>query len=242
MAVRIGTSGWSYDHWQNIVYPEGTSGTKRLDFYLQRFDTVELNSSYYHWPRDETFASWQRRLPEGFAMVVKAPRGLTHSKKLYEPEVWLERIERGIRKLGDRFAALLVQLPPSLSCDLPRLHYFLEKSPRWLQLAIEFRHDSWHNEAIFQMLETYNAAYCITSGAGLPCILRATSRLVYLRFHGPDQRHLYAGSYSENDLRWWADRIHEWQAQGRDVVAYFNNDGHGYAVYNAETLRWLVNG
>src|ERR671915_522459 len=102
MAVYIGTSGWSYDHWQGVLYPHGVPQRARLDYYLARYRTVEVNSSYYHWPRDATFTGWRERLPEGFRMTVKAPRGLTHSKRLLEPEVWLERIERGLRCLGDR--------------------------------------------------------------------------------------------------------------------------------------------
>jgi uncharacterized protein YecE (DUF72 family) len=82
----------------------------------------------------------------------------------------------------------------------------------------------------------------VTSGAGLPCVLRATSRLVYVRMHGPDDEHLYAGSYSDDSMRWWADRIGEWQDQGRDVLVYFNNDGEGNAVRNAWTLKGLLSG
>ena len=80
------------------------------------------------------------------------------------------------------------------------------------------------------------------SGAHLPCVIRATARFVYVRLHGPDREHLYAGSYSDDDLRWWADRVREWASQGRDVYAYFNNDGFGHAVRNAATLRWMVGG
>jgi uncharacterized protein YecE (DUF72 family) len=93
---------------------------------------------------------------------------------------------------------------------------------------------------VFALLERHGAAYCVMSGAGLPCVLRATAPFVYVRLHGPDPAHLYAGSYPDADLRWWADRVGEWTAQGRDVYAYFNNDGYGHAVRNAETLRALL--
>ena len=89
------------------------------------------------------------------------------------------------------------------------------------------------------MLEHHNIAYCVMSGAQLPCVLRATAPFVYVRLHGPDPHHLYAGSYSNADLTWWADRLREWDAAGKDVFAYFNNDGHGNAVRNAITLRQL---
>jgi len=238
--VYIGTSGWSYDHWQGIVYPHGAPQRQRLDYYLQRYDTVEVNSSYYHWPRDGTFEGWRARLPEGFRMTIKAPRGLTHARRLNAPEVWLERIERGLRALGDRLGIFLVQLPPAFECDYDRLEYFLQKTPSWIQTAVEFRNETWHREEIYGLLEQHGAAYCVMSGARLPCVLRATAPFVYVRLHGPDPNHLYGGSYSVEDMRWWAERIREWEAQGRDVWAYFNNDWEGNAVRNADTLRALL--
>jgi uncharacterized protein YecE (DUF72 family) len=107
-------------------------------------------------------------------------------------------------------------------------------------VAVEMRHPSWHQEATFQLLDDFGTSYCVMSGARLPCVLRATSRLVYVRLHGPDRGALYSGSYSEDDLRWWADRTREWEAQGREVFAYFNNDGGGNAVRNADRLRELL--
>lgn len=102
------------------------------------------------------------------------------------------------------------------------------------------RHSSWHREATFELLERRHAAYCVMSGAGLPCVLRATSGMVYERLHGPDDATLYGGSYSDDDLRWWADRAREWEAQSREVFVYFNNDGGGNAVRNADQLRELL--
>lgn len=239
-ACYIGTSGWSYDHWDNVLYPAGTPSRDRLGYYVRRFNTVELNASFYRWPREASFASWRRRLPHGFAFSVKAPRGLTHAKKLYSPEVWIERIVRCWHELGDKRAVLLVQLPPGMERDEARLDYFLSSLPPWMRVAVEFRHPSWHDDAVFALLERHGAAYCVMSGAGLTCVLRATAEFVYVRMHGPDHDHLYGGSYSDNDLRWWADRIREWQGQWKDVYVYFNNDGGGNAVRNAETLRWIL--
>jgi uncharacterized protein YecE (DUF72 family) len=241
MAIHIGTSGWSYDHWEGVLYPHGTKGPGRLDYYVARFATVEVNSSYYHWPRDATFAGWHARLPHGFRMVVKAPRGLTHAKRLFEPEVWLERIARGQHHLRAKRGPLLVQLPPQMEQDQERLAYFLGQVPSWIQVAVEFRHASWHTNETFALLERFGAAYCVMSGAHLPCVLRATAPFVYVRLHGPDPNYLYGGSYSNDDLRWWAERIREWHdGQGRDVWAYFNNDGDGNAVRNADTLNGLL--
>src|SRR5690348_3744867 len=143
-------------------------------------------------------------------------------------------------ELGGKRAVLLVQLPPGLPRDDIRLAYFLQQIPEWLRVAVEFRHPSWHCEETFALLEEHRAGYCVTSGANLPCVLRATADFVYVRMHGPDHHHLYAGSYSDADLMWWADRIREWSHTGREVLVYFNNDGDANAVRNARALQALV--
>jgi uncharacterized protein YecE (DUF72 family) len=239
-AIRIGTSGWSYDHWVGVLYPPRTSPAARLARYAAEFDTVELNASFYRWPGDTTFAGWRQRLPDGFTMSVKAHRGLTHFRRLKSPEPWIERFERCWRALGDRAEMLLVQLHPELERDDARLAYFLDCMPDSIRVAIELRHPAWDDPAVYSVLERHNAAYVVMSGAHLPCVLRATTDVVYLRMHGPSTESLYAGSYSDEQLRWWADRITEWHGQGRAVLVYFNNDGFGYAVSNARTLKRLL--
>ena len=221
-AVSIGTSGWSYDHWHPELYPPGLSSRDRLACYAAVFPTAELNASFYRWPGPAAFGSWRNRLPEGFRLSVKAPRGLTHARKLYGPERWLERIAAGWHELGDKRAVLLVQLPPSLPRDDARLAYFLRLVPPWIRVAVEFRHASWPCEEVFALLAEHRAAYCVLGGAD------------------PDHHHLYAGSCSATDLTWWAGRIREWTTAGHDVFAYFNNDGDANAVRNARTLRALL--
>jgi uncharacterized protein YecE (DUF72 family) len=238
----IGTSGWSYDHWHPELYPPGLPAGQRLARSGEAFTTVELNSSFYRWPGPAAFASWHRRLPGGFRLSVKAPRGLTHGRKLYGPEAWLERIAAGWHELDGSRAVLLVQLPPALDRDDARLAYFLGRVPEWVRVAVEFRHPSWHCEEVFALLAEHRAAYCVMSGARLPCVLRATTDFVYVRMHGPDREHLYAGSYPDGDLRWWADRISEWDGSGHDVYVYFNNDGHANAVRDARALRAMAGG
>src|SRR5215218_8533955 len=240
MVAHIGTSGWSYAHWENVLYPPGTAPSHRRDLYTRRFRTVELNASFYRWPAQRTFRSWREQLPEGFLLSVKASRGLTHAKRLYAPEAWVDRVTACWHELGDRRGVFLVQLAPGHVRDDARLEYFLARLPRWMRVAVEFRHPSWHDEAVLALLERHGAAYCVMSGADLPCLLRATAPFVYVRMHGPDPDHLYGGSYSGADLRWWADRVREWTDAGRDVYVYFNNDGYGHAVRNAERLRELI--
>lgn len=238
--ARIGTSGWSYDHWTGVLYRPGLPTGKRLGAYTDVFDTVELNASFYRWPPERTFASWRERLPDGFRMSVKAPRGLTHAKRLLEPEAWVDRIVAGWRALAPRGAVLLVQLHPAHVRDDARLDFFLGRVPDDVPVAVELRHPSWHTDEVLALLERHGAAYCVMSGARLPCLLRATARQVYVRWHGPDHEALYAGSYSDDDLRWWADRIREWEGAGHEVLGYFNNDGDGNAVRNALRLRELL--
>jgi uncharacterized protein YecE (DUF72 family) len=233
----IGTSGWSYDHWEGVLYPPGTPARDRLALYTREFDTVELNASFYRWPREVSFASWRRRLPDGFAMSVKAPRGLTHGKRLYAPDVWADRIAVSWDVLYDRRGVLLVQLPPDLERDDARLDYFLGRLPWWVRVAVELRHPSWLHDDVFALLERHAAAYCVMSGARLPCVLRATAPVVYVRLHGPSHEHLYGGTYADADLAWWADRVREWERSGHEVFAYFNNDGHGHAVHDARRLK-----
>jgi uncharacterized protein YecE (DUF72 family) len=237
--IRVGTSGWSYDHWDGVLYPPGLPAWERLGRYVQEFDTVELNASFYRWPRESTFAGWRRRLPDGFGMSVKASRGLTHAKRLYAPEAWSERIARSWHQLGERREVVLVQLRPDQERDDARLDWFLGSLPEWVRVTVELRHPSWQTDDVFALLERHGAASCVMSGANLPCVLRATAPFVYVRMHGPDHD-LYGGSYSDDDLRWWADRIREWESGGRDVLVYFNNDGGGNAVRNARTLRWIL--
>jgi len=240
MTVRVGTSGWSYDHWDGVLYPPGMPAWDRLGVYASEFDTVELNASFYRWPRQSTFASWRRRLPPGFRMSVKASRGLTHAKRLYAPEAWSDRIARSWHELGDKREVVLVQLRPDQERDDARLDWFLGTLPGWVRVAVELRHPSWHDDAVYALLERHGAAYVVMSGANLPCVIRATAPFVYVRLHGPDHDHLYGGSYSDDDLRWWADRVREWHDGGRDVLVYLNNDGGGNAVRNARTLRGLL--
>jgi uncharacterized protein YecE (DUF72 family) len=240
MTVHVGTSGWSYAHWDGVLYPPSAPPGDRLGHYVRRFHTVELNASFYRWPRTASFAGWQRRLPGGFQLSVKAPRALTHAKKLSAPEEWIQRIASGLHELGDKRGIFLVQLGPNHQRDDARLDHFLDLLPEWIRTAVEFRHPSWHDDRVYDLLERRGAAYCVMSGARLPCVLRATGPFVYLRMHGPDPDNLYAGSYPRDSLAWWADRIREWTGQGREVYVYFNNDGAGNAVRDAETLRHLL--
>ncbi len=138
--------------------------------------------------------------------------------------------------------ALLVQPHPELERDDARLDYFLDRMPDWIPVAMELRHPSWDDPAVYAILERHHAAYVVMSGAGLTCVPRATSDLVYVRMHGPPQDSMYAGSYPDDELRWWADKLAGWHDEGRRVLVYFNNDLGGHAIRNARTLKDLLSG
>jgi uncharacterized protein YecE (DUF72 family) len=137
----------------------------------------------------------------------------------------VDRIAAGWHELRDKRAVLPVQLKPQLPRDDVRLGFFLNRLPDWVPVAVEFRHPSWVHDDVFDLLTRHRAAYCVMSGAGLTCLLQATAPWVYVQLHGSDPHHLYGGSYPEADLCWWADRVREWAAMGKDVFVYFNNDG-----------------
>jgi len=242
--IHIGTSGWSYDHWAGVLYPPGLPTGRRREVYVEHFDTVELNASFYRWPGERPFHRWGELLPDGFTMSVKASRWITHGRRLNDPEgAWARRLDAAMQGLGKHAGIMLLQLPGDFertSLHEERLETFLASlSPR-LRVAVELRHPSWDHDEIYRILERHRAAYVVMSGAHLPCVLRATTDFVYLRWHGPSPDHLYVGQYTDADLRWWADRILEWRAQGRAVWGYFDNDDRGYAVRNADALRELL--
>lgn len=147
---------------------------------------------------------------------------------------------RAWHELYDRRGVRLVPLPPTLERDDARLDWFLGRLPWWVRVTVERRHPGWHTEEVFELLERHGAAYCAMSGAGLPCVLRATAPFVYVCLHGPSEDWLYAGSCPDDDLSWWADWIREWEGSGRVVYVYFNNNGDGHAVRNARMLRELL--
>lgn len=236
--VRIGTSGWSYAHWRGVLYERGTKDL--LARYVRSFDTVELNASFYRWPAAPRFAAWRERLPRGFVMTVKAPRGLTHARRLQPTSAWMARIDDGLAALGDRCGPLLVQLPPTLARDDDLLDAFLADLPARARPVMELRHPSWDAPEVYALLARRGAAYCVMDGPGLATVPRVTAPFAYVRLHGPDTAAMYAGGYSHEALTSWAERIAAWAGDGIDVLVYFNNDLGGHAVRDAQALREIL--
>lgn len=236
--LRIGTSGWSYDHWQGVFYPEGLPADRWFGHYAEHFDTVEINNTFYQLPEERIFESWRQQAPAGFLYAVKANRYLTHMKKLNEPEEPLERFLSRARLLGHKLGPILYQLPPNWHRDVDRLGRFIDLLPADLTHVFEFRDETWFSDETFDLLRKQGMGFCIFDGLKLVCPRQVTGPTVYLRFHGTSAE--YGGKYTREMLAKWAEQIRGWYAEGRDVYAYFNNDPHGYAVENAQALRELV--
>lgn len=235
--LRIGTSGWTYEHWAGVFYPTGLPKARWRDHYTQTFDTVELNASFYRWPGLRPFESWRRSLPPGFRMSVKASRWISHGRRLRDDGAWAGRLASAMRALGDRAGIVLVQLPGDFERDDDRLEGFLAQLPGDLRVAMELRHPSWDCDEVAALLERHAAAFVVTHGTGLHTTVRVTAPFVYCRWHGPTDEPLYAGRYSPAELDRWAEQVEGWRRDGLEVWGYFDNDGSGHAVANAQELR-----
>lgn len=239
--VRIGCSGWSYEHWVGPLYPEGTPKGRWRDLYAARFDTLELNASFYRWPGVRPFEGWSRSLPDGFAMTVKASRWISHARRLRDPDgAWADRLAAAHDALGARAGQVLVQLPADLARDDDLLDAFLARVPDRVPVALELRHPSWAHDDVDALLARHRAAYVVTHGIGTLTREVATAPHAYLRLHGPDPERPYAGRYPEAQLRHWAALLLRWRAEGRTAWCYLNNDLGGAALHDAERLRTLV--
>ena len=239
--VRVGTSGYQYDHWKGVFYPDDLAKDHWFEHYAGHFDTVEINNTFYNLPESSTFDSWHDRAPNGFRYVLKYSRYGTHMKKLKDPEgplnMFLERAERLKSFLGP----VLVQLPPNWGCNPDRLDAFLTAAPKRHRWSIELRDTSWLCDEVYAILRDHGAALCIHDMfPDHP--EEITADWVYLRFHGPQHTRKYQGEYPYQTLQGVAERIRGYLDDGKDVYAYFNNDQHGYAVENAKQLREYASG
>jgi len=232
--LRIGTSGFHYRHWRGVFYPPDCPARRWLDHYVDHFDTVELNSTFYRLPASRVVDEWRSRARGDFLFAVKCSRYISHMKRLRAPRTHLQRFLRRVSRLGTHLGPILVQLPPGWNADVPRLDAFLAAAPRNRRFAVEVRDPSWLTPTLFEVLRAHGAALCIHDL--LPDHPRVlTSDWTYLRFHGPTRA--YSGSYPHQRLVAEGRRIQEWLARGVDVYAYFNNDASGHAVANAKALR-----
>ncbi|MFP4515631.1 MAG: DUF72 domain-containing protein [Desulfovibrionales bacterium] len=232
----IGTSGYQYDHWKKIFYPDGLPKARWFEFYMSRFATVEINATFYHLPKKKTFEQWLENAPEWFVYTLKYSRYGTHVKKLKDSPETLSRFLENADPLRPRLGSVLVQLPPRWNKNADRLAAFFKAAPPDIRWAVEFRNESWLSEDIFSILEQNNAALVVHDHIK-PHPERVTADWTYLRFHGGT---VGSGGYSPKKLRSVADTIADHLDAGRDVYAYFNNDWDGHALYNARDLIGLL--
>ncbi|MDP2925940.1 MAG: DUF72 domain-containing protein [Nanoarchaeota archaeon] len=233
----IGTSGWNYEHWENRFYPKIISKKEWFNFYSKNFNTVEINYSFYRWPNEKTMKKWYKESPSSFKFTLKAPRTITHVKKLNNTEKWVNDFYKLASLLKEKLACILFQLPPSFNFNinnLNKLKKFLESLDLKIENVIEFRHASWWNKKVFILLKN-KAIFCIVSSQEMPKDVVLTENTAYFRFHGIN----YSSDYSLNELKKYADKMKKLKC--KKVYAYFNNDSNAYAVKNAKQLIKLVN-
>jgi uncharacterized protein YecE (DUF72 family) len=244
MALFIGTSGWSYPHWgHGAFYPATLPPSAHLAHYATRFDTVEINNSFYHLPSKETFRHWRETTPPHFTFTLKASRFITHMKKLADTRPHLAKLLDHASHLGPKLAVLLVQLPPFLHFDPGRLRDFLatldeqRATTPGLRAAFEFRHPSWLCEECHRLLALHNAALVLADGPAPANGRPLTADFVYVRRHGHSPS---SPGYPLDALRQDARHIRRWLRKNLDVFIYFNNDTAAHAPQDATTLHHLL--
>jgi uncharacterized protein YecE (DUF72 family) len=202
MRVAAGSSGFSYKEWQGSFYPAKLPATKMLEYYAARLPAVELNNTFYRMPGEALIQGWQARTPDSFRFSLKAPRQMTHSKKLADCEQPLARFVQVASGLGGKLGVLLFQLPPTFAQDLPRLEAFLELLPGSVRAAFEFRHPSWLEEATYAALRRRNVALCLADvDDQQPPSIVPTANFGYLR--------LRRENYSPEQIAAWATTLRQ---------------------------------
>lgn len=234
----MGSSGWIYPHWRGRFYPEKLAVKRWFAFYAEHFDTVEVNNSFYRLPKPETFDAWAAQAPASFRYAVKANRYLTQAKKLKDCEEPMARMMPAFRHLGETLGPVLYQLPPRFKLNLDRLEQFLELLPKDVVNVFEFRDNSWHDDAVFSLLERYGASFCAHDMPGSNSPDLAVGPVAYVRFHGGEGK--YWGRYSDAALLRWTDWMMAEARKGREVWAYFNNDAEAHAIQDALTLKAML--
>lgn len=251
MSLIIGTSGWQYRDWRGVLYPVGVPQARWLECYTQTFPAVENNGTFYRLPGPEAFADWRNRTPDGFTMAVKASRYLTHVRRLRDPAEPVARLLGAAVHLGPRLGPLLVQLPPNMTADPHALDEVLTAFARFkppldaprvrspIQVAVEFRHESWWTEEIKDILTRHDAALSWADRKEQPVTpLWTTASFGYLRMHEGAGRS-WPG-YTSRALRGWLKSIAGGWQPGSDVYVFFNNDQHGAAPRDGLELAGLA--
>ena len=237
--LRVGTSGWQYDGWRDRFYPGEVPKRRWLEYYATRFNTLEVNNTFYRLPDAKTFANWATRVPDDFAFAIKASRYLTHYKRLHEPEEPVERLLNRATELGTRLGVVLLQFPPDLTCNAADLYRTLQAFGGRVRLAVEPRHESWWNDEIRGVLESHGAALCWADRRSqLVTPIWRTTDWAYVRLHAGLAHP--SSCYGQRALTTWVERLMEVFDADPDGYVFFNNDAHACAPRDAATLRHLI--
>jgi uncharacterized protein YecE (DUF72 family) len=235
-AVHIGCSGWAYPHWRGRLYPEGLPQRRWLSRYAERYDTVEVNSTFYRLASPSAVEAWVEQSPPGFIFAVKMSRYITHVKRLTMLDTGIKRFYEPLEALAEseKFGPVLWQFPENFHRDDERLSGALEALPPGRH-AFEFRHESWFAEDIYSMLREYGAALVIGDDPSRPFQTHErTADWTFIRFHRGNRGR--GGNYSATEIDTWARRLAQWRRR-TEIYAYFNNDWEGYALGNADRLK-----
>lgn len=236
MDVYIGCSGWNYKEWRGEFYPQKLAQKNWLEYYAGIFNTVEVNNTFYKLPKDTTLINWKNTAPENFNFTLKGSRYVTQMKKLNDPEESLKKFQDVITAMGDKLSCVLWQLPPNLHRNDEKLTNFCKALSNRNKNVIEFRHDSWFDEEIYEILRKYNITFCSISSPDFPEDMITTGKTGYVRFHGKG-KNWYDYDYSDVELREWCEKIRKSDVE--EVYIYFNNDIGVNAPRNAQQLMTM---
>ena len=239
MAVLVGTSGWQYRDWRGRFYPASLPQRAWLEHHAAAFATTEVNASFYRLPAADVVRAWAERTPADYVLTVKASRFLSHVRRLREPQEPVARLLERIAGLGGRLGAVLLQLPPDLTCDVERLDACLACFPVGTRVAVEPRHASWWNADLRDVLTARGAALVWADRGSTPVApLWRTADWGYLRLHAGGGEAVWP--YDEAVLRDWAARLADTWADDETAYAYTNNDPGGAALRDAVSLARLL--
>ena len=231
MRYLIGTSGYNYPEWRGSFYPEKLPAAKMLAFYAEQFTSVEVNYTFYRIPTEPLLGGWAKGTPDSFTFTLKAPRRITHDSKLQRCEDLTRSFCRTAGTLGSKLGALLFQLPPTFRRDDAVLGAFLELLPEGTRAAFEFRHASWHDEAVFDALRRHNVALCIADSEKMSTPIVATADYAYFRLRDE--------GYQRADIERWASVIRAQPISG-DAFVYFKHEEQGKGPEFAKLLKGFL--
>jgi uncharacterized protein YecE (DUF72 family) len=236
----IGTSGWQYWDWKGRFYPQDIKSQDQFDFYKKKFNTVEINSTFYHFPKESTITKWKEMAGKTFTFAVKVSKTITHIKRLKDIKQDLFAFFERVGMLGSRLGVYLYQLPPSLKFDLTLLNPFLKLLSKEFPHAIEFRHNSWWNKKTYTALSKRGVGLVCVSAPGIKSPFDiTTSDIAYFRFHGAKQ--WYRENYSKEQLQFFAKCIKDAAKNVKRVFVYFDNTFQGAAPADALYLKQILN-